>query len=112
MTYYGSLCAEFYDVSKKFASDEEISLYSDLNVTEVEQQCHDKRTYKIGNVLIRIPTAESYAFKESKEQELLTKLAKDLSISIPAPIKMGTQSDGYSYPFSIYKDNYLYIDSR
>jgi aminoglycoside phosphotransferase (APT) family kinase protein len=38
--------------------------YADLTVTEVEQQGHNNRTYRIGNdMLIRMPTAESYALK-------------------------------------------------
>ncbi|MCP5369392.1 MAG: phosphotransferase [Rickettsiaceae bacterium] len=78
--------------------------YAGLTVTEVEQQGHDNRTYRIGDdMLIRMPTAESYALKVPKEQELLPKLAKHLSIAIPAPIKIGKLSEDYPYPFSIYK---------
>ncbi len=38
-----------------------------------------------------------------KEQGLLPKLAKCLSVSIPAPIKMGKPATDYPCPFSIYK---------
>lgn len=83
--------------------------YADLNVREVEQQGQDNRTYRIGNdMLIRMPTAENYALKVPKEQELLPKLAKHLSIAIPAPIKMGKPSEDYPYPFSIYE----WLDGR
>ena len=38
--------------------------YADLTVSEVEKQGHDNRTYRIGDdMLIRMPTAESYALK-------------------------------------------------
>ena len=78
--------------------------YTNLTVTEALQQGHDNRTYRIGDdMLIRMPTAESYALKVPKEQELLPKLAKHLSVAIPAPIKMGKPSEYYPYPFSIYK---------
>ena len=78
--------------------------YAHLKVTEVEQQGHDNRTYRIGdNMLIRMPTAESYALSVLKEQELLPKLAKHLKIAIPVPIKMGVSSADYPYAFSIYK---------
>lgn len=78
--------------------------YADLTVTEVELQGHDNRTYRIGDdMLIRMPTAESYALKVPIEQELLPKLAKHLSVAIPAPIKMGKPSEDYPYAFSIYK---------
>ncbi len=77
--------------------------YADLTVTEVKQQGHDNITYRIGDdMLIRMPTAESYALKVPKEQELLPNLAKHLSIAIPAPIKMGKSSYDYPYLFSIY----------
>jgi aminoglycoside phosphotransferase (APT) family kinase protein len=83
--------------------------YADLNVTEVEQQGHGNRTYRVGDdMLIRMPTAESYVLKVSKEQELLPKLAKHLNIAIPTPIKMGVPSDDYPYPFSIYE----WLDGR
>lgn len=78
--------------------------YAELNVSEVEQQGLDNKTYRVGDdMLIRMPTAESYALKVPIEQELLPTLAKHLSIAIPAPIKMGKPSDDYPYAFSIYK---------
>ncbi len=78
--------------------------YSHLSITEVEKQGHDNRTYRLGeDMLIRMPTDENYALKVPKEQALLPKLAKHLSIYIPAPIKIGQPSGDYPYPFSIYK---------
>ncbi|WP_150464762.1 phosphotransferase, partial [Francisella sp. XLW-1] len=83
--------------------------YLHLDIKSVEKQGHDNRTYRIGNdMLIRMPTAESYALKVPKEQDLLPKLAKHLSVAIPAPIKMGKPSEDYPYPFSIYK----WLDGR
>jgi len=83
---------------------EQFPQYAHLPVFEVEKQGHDNRTYRLGNeMLIRMPTAESYALKVPKEQELLPKLAPHLSVSIPAPIKMGSPSKDYPYPFSIYR---------
>ncbi len=78
--------------------------FSDLPITDVEKQGHDNSTYRLGeHMLIRMPTAADYALKVPKEQELLTQLAKCLSVSMPAPIKMGKPSADYPYPFSIYK---------
>lgn len=80
------------DLAKKLIATQ-FPEYAGLNVTEVEQQGHDNRTYRIGeDMLIRMPTAESYAFKVPKEQKLLPKLAKHLSVAIPTPIKMGVPS--------------------
>jgi len=83
---------------------EQFPEFSDLPITDVEKQGHDNRTYRLGDhMLIRMPTAADYALKVPKEQELLPQLAKRLSVSIPAPIKMGKPSADYPYPFSIYK---------
>jgi len=83
---------------------EQFPEYSHLPITSVEKQGHDNRTYRLGEkMLIRMPSAEHYSLKVAKEQELLAKLAPYLSINIPVPIKMGTPSKIYPYPFSIYK---------
>ncbi|KJV55570.1 phosphotransferase enzyme family protein [Orientia chuto str. Dubai] len=78
--------------------------YASLPIVDVEKQGHDNRTYRLGkHMLIRMPTAANYALKVPKEQELLPQIAKRLSVSIPAPIKMGKTSADYPFPFSIYK---------
>ena len=78
--------------------------YAHLPVSDVEQQGHDNRTYRLGrDMLIRMPTDEPYALKVSQEQALLPQLARHLRVSIPAPIKMGMPSNDYPYPFSIYR---------
>ncbi|MCF6767594.1 aminoglycoside phosphotransferase family protein [Thiotrichales bacterium 19S11-10] len=78
--------------------------YDNLPIVPVIKQGHDNKTYRVGSdMLIRMPTAESYALKVPIEQELLPKLAKHLSVEIPIPIKMGLPTDDYPYPFSIYK---------
>lgn len=83
---------------------EQFPEYASLPITDIEKQGHDNRTYRLGDhMLIRMPTAANYALKVPKEQELLPDLAKALSISIPAPIKMGKASEDYPFPFSIYK---------
>lgn len=83
---------------------EQFPEFAHLPITSVEKQGHDNRTYRLGNdMLIRMPTAESYALKVPKEQALLPKLAPHLAVSIPVPIKMGKPSTNYPYPFSIYK---------
>jgi aminoglycoside phosphotransferase (APT) family kinase protein len=83
---------------------EQFPEYASLPIVDVEKQGHDNRTYRLGEqMLIRMPTAAGYALKVPKEQELLPQLAKRLSVSIPAPIKMGKPSADYPYPFSIYK---------
>ena len=91
------------DLARKLIS-QQFPEYVSLPIVDVEIQGHDNRTYKLGdNMLIRMPTAKTYALKVPKEQELLPQLAKRLSISISTPIKIGKPSADYPYPFSIYK---------
>ncbi len=83
---------------------EQFPEYGHLTLKSVEKQGHDNRTFRLGEeMLIRMPTDAQYALKVAKEQDLLPKLAPHLSFDIPAPIKMGSPSVDYPYPFSIYK---------
>lgn len=78
--------------------------YAHLDIQSVKIQGHDNRTFRLGpDMLVRMPTAESYALKVSKEQQLLPRLKPYLTVPIPVPLKMGHSSDDYPFPFSIYK---------
>lgn len=78
--------------------------YAYLSISEIEKQGHDNRTYRLGEeMLVRLPSAACYASKVGIEQDLLPKLAKHLSFKIPMPLKLGTPSQDYPYPFSLYK---------
>lgn len=91
------------DLARKLIADQ-FPEYAHLAIKSVERQGHDNRTFRLGDaMLIRMPTDDAYALKVPKEQELLPKLAPHLRIHIPSPIKMGTSSEDYPYPFSIYK---------
>lgn len=88
---------------------EQFPEFGSLLITSVERQGHDNRTFRLGDeMLIRMPTDEQYALKVAKEQDLLPKLERHLSVDIPAPIKMGHPSTDYPYHFSIYK----WLDGR
>ncbi len=96
-------CLPSFGLTQKLGR-EQFPEYAGLSITDVEKQGHDNRTYRLGDhLLIRMPTAADYAAKVSIEQDILPQLAQHLSLSIPAPIKMGKPSAGYPYPFSIYK---------
>lgn len=84
--------------------EEQFSEFSDLAIIEVDKQGHDNRTYRLGSdMLIRMPTKETYALKVPIEQELLPLLAPHLTVNIPVPLRMGNPSKNFPYPFSIYK---------
>jgi aminoglycoside phosphotransferase (APT) family kinase protein len=91
------------DLARKLIADQ-FPGFAGLPIISVEKQGHDNRTYRLGtDMLIRMPTAGSYALKVAKEHALLPLLAQCLTINIPVPIKLGVPSNDYPYPFSIYK---------
>ncbi len=83
---------------------EQFPKFARLTLQPVARQGHDNRTFRLGEEMsIRLPTAESYALKVPKEQELLPFLAPHLSLSIPSPLFMGKPSKYYPWPWSIYQ---------
>lgn len=82
---------------------EQFPEYAELPIIEVERQGHDNRMYRLGQtMLVRMPTAASYALKIPLEHKLLPQLAKHITIGIPISLAMGKPSSDYPYPFSIY----------
>lgn len=83
---------------------EQFPAYAQLPVVAVEKQGHDNRSFKLGDdLVIRMPTADTYALKVPIEHEYLPKLKPYLSVPIPEPIKMGNPSANYPFHFSIYR---------
>ncbi len=83
---------------------EQFPEFAHLNIQPVKIQGHDNRTFRLGpDMLVRMPTEESYALKVPKEQVLLPQLKPHLSVPIPIPLKMGSPSKDFPFPFSIYK---------
>ena len=75
-----------------------------LTIKAVEFGGHDNRTFRLGDdLLIRLPSAESYALKVPKEQKWLPFLASNLPLPIPTPVFMGKPSNDYPFNWSIYR---------
>jgi aminoglycoside phosphotransferase (APT) family kinase protein len=83
---------------------EQFPEFSHLAINPVELSGHDNRSFRLGeNMLIRLPSAEAYALKVTQEQKHLPILSKNLSLSIPTPIKLGKASKDYPWNWSIYQ---------
>lgn len=83
---------------------EQFPQWKDLTITAVEPGGWDNKTFRLGDsMLIRLPSAECYADKVTKEQEWLPKLAPHLSLPIPKPLSMGHPTDEYPWNWSIYQ---------
>jgi len=63
----------------------------------------DNRTFRLGDaMMVRLPSAASYALQVEKEQEWLPKLAPPLPLPIPAPLAKGAAGEGFPFSWSIY----------
>ncbi len=64
----------------------------------------DNRTFHLGeDMIVRLPSAESYALQVEKEQVFLPKLAPHLPLPIPVPVARGMPGEGYPWPWSVYR---------
>jgi aminoglycoside phosphotransferase (APT) family kinase protein len=83
---------------------EQFPAWASLVIEPVEHGGHDNRTFRLGEeMLIRLPSNESYAPQVLKEQKWLPILAKHLSHPISKPIAMGQPSNVYPWHWSIYQ---------
>ena len=65
---------------------EQFPNYADLKVEPVELSGNDHKTYHLGDaMLIRMPSAQSYAPQAIKEQKWLPELAKHMTVPYPRP---------------------------
>lgn len=78
--------------------------WKDLPIQPVAKSGWDNRTFHLGEeMLVRMPSAEEYAFQVEKEQHWLPKLAPLLPLEIPSPVAMGEPGEGYPWKWSIYR---------
>lgn len=78
--------------------------WKDLPVKPVALSGWDNRTYHLGDdMLVRLPSAESYAAQVDKEQAWLPKLASKLPLQIPKPLALGQPEFGYPFNWSVYE---------
>ena len=78
--------------------------WKDLRVSLVARQGWDNRTFHLGeNLLVRLPSAVSYAQQMKKEHRWLPILAPLLPLAIPVPVVMAKPGNGYPWKWSIYR---------
>ncbi|QDP73275.1 aminoglycoside phosphotransferase family protein [Legionella israelensis] len=78
--------------------------WKDLPIKPVALSGWDNRTYHLGDeMLVRLPSAESYAAQIDKEQTWLPKLALKLPLQIPKPLALGQPEFGYPFNWSVYE---------
>ena len=78
--------------------------WSGLSVTAAEPNGWDNRTFRLGsNLLVRLPSAKSYAAQVPKEHWWLPVLAPQLPLPIPVPVGMGEPAEGYPWNWSVYR---------
>ncbi|MDP4155666.1 MAG: aminoglycoside phosphotransferase family protein [Bacillota bacterium] len=78
--------------------------WKDLTIRPVALSGWDNRTFHLGEyMLVRMPSAASYAAQVEKEQQWLPKLAPLLPLPIPVPLAVGEPTEGYPWSWSIYR---------
>ena len=78
--------------------------WSSLPITAAEPNGWDNRTFRLGpDLLVRVPSAQSYAAQVPKEHRWLPVLAPRLPLPIPVPVAMGQPGEGYPWNWSIYR---------
>lgn len=78
--------------------------WKDLPIYPVALSGWDNKTFHLGeSMLIRMPTALSYASQVEKEQQWLPKLGALLPIPISVPLAIGKPSNDYPWKWSIYQ---------
>jgi aminoglycoside phosphotransferase (APT) family kinase protein len=78
--------------------------WADLLITAAEPNGWDNRTFRLGaGLLVRLPSAESYATQVRKEHRWLPVLAPRLPLPIPVPVAIGEPVEGYPWNWSVYR---------
>jgi aminoglycoside phosphotransferase (APT) family kinase protein len=78
--------------------------WSSLPITAAEPNGWDNRTFRLGpDLLVRLPSEQSYAAQVPKEQRWLPVLAPQLPLPIPVPVAMGEPGQGYPWHWSIHR---------
>ncbi|MFF2022109.1 aminoglycoside phosphotransferase family protein [Streptomyces sp. NPDC058171] len=76
--------------------------WSGLDVTPVEVDGWDNRTYRLGETMtVRLPTAAGYAAAIAKETRWLPVLAPLLPLPVPPIVAQGEPAEGYPYAWSV-----------
>jgi len=78
--------------------------WSSLPIIPAEPNGWDNRTFRLGSdLLVRLPSAQSYAAQVPKEHRWLPFLAPQLPLQIPVPVAMGEPAKGYPWNWSVYR---------
>jgi aminoglycoside phosphotransferase (APT) family kinase protein len=78
--------------------------WADLPVKPIDLDGWDNTTFRLGEDMgVRLPSAARYAPQVEKEHRWLPKLAPLLLLPIPVPLAKGAPTDGYPFPWSVYR---------
>ncbi|MEU4286345.1 aminoglycoside phosphotransferase family protein [Nocardiopsis dassonvillei] len=81
---------------------EQFPEWRDLPVRPVARQGWDNRSFRLGDELVvRLPSGESYAAAVAKEDRCLPNLAGHLPLAVPVPVATGRPAAAYPFPWSV-----------
>ncbi|WP_030156022.1 aminoglycoside phosphotransferase family protein [Glycomyces sp. NRRL B-16210] len=89
------------DLARRLVA-EQFPAWAHLEVTGVERQGWDNRTFRLGTDLtVRLPSAAAYTPAVDKEHRHLPALAAHLPIPVPEPVALGAPTGDFPHPWSI-----------
>lgn len=78
--------------------------WGDLSIIPLEPSGWDHYIFRLGKeYLIRLPRSKEYSYQVKKEFEWLPKLSSRLPLAIPNPLKLGSPTKEFPYPWGIYR---------
>lgn len=78
--------------------------WADLAVVPVPLDGWDNTTFRLGDKLsVRLPSADAYVAQIEKEHRWLPILSRQLPLSIPQPVAIGTPGRDFTRPWSVHR---------
>jgi aminoglycoside phosphotransferase (APT) family kinase protein len=78
--------------------------WAGLPVVPVPSPGVDNATYRLGETMsVRLPRFSRWEGQVTREQRWLPRLAPHLPLTVPVPLAVGAPTDGYPFPWSVYR---------
>lgn len=78
--------------------------WAELPLSPVPLSGMDNATFRLGGAMsVRLPRFARWVRQVGREHEWLPRLAPHLPLPIPVPLAKGEPSEGYPYPWSVYR---------
>lgn len=78
--------------------------WAELPIAPAPSPGVDNMTFRLGaDMSVRMPRFARWVGQVEREQRWLPRLAPQLPLAVPVPLAVGARSDGYPFPWSVYR---------